>query len=67
MLRRILVLALLGAMLLPLGCMTTRPVMWSWPHHKRRISLILEGFHKLHMDIDRVIFDMDERPIEDLD
>ncbi len=67
MLRRIVILALLAAFLIPAGCMTQRPVIWSWPLHKRRVRTILEGFHKLHMDVNRVIFDMEERPIEDLD
>lgn len=67
MMRRIIALGLLAAFLLPAGCMTTRPVLWSWPHHKRRVRTILEGFHQLHMDVDRIIFDMEERPIEDLD
>ena len=54
------------AILLPVGvgCNTTEPVMWSWPHHKRRLMTIMDGFHRLHMDVDRVIFDMDEYPIE---
>ena len=55
------------ALLLPVGvvgCNTTEPVMWSWPHHKRRAMTVLNGFHELHMDVDRIIFDMDERPVE---
>lgn len=54
------------AMLLPVGvgCNTTEPVIWSWPHNKRRIMKVMDGFHKLHMDVDRIIFDMDEYPIE---
>jgi len=38
--------------------------MWSWPHHKRRIMTVLNGFHRFHMDVDRIIFDMDEYPVE---
>ena len=67
MLRRLIVLLLLGVFLLPMGCMTNRPVMWSWPHHKRRIMHILDDFHQFHMDFDRIIFDMDDRPLEDID
>ena len=53
-------------MLLPvgIGCNTTEPVIWSWPHNKRRIMKVMDGFHKLHMDVNRIIFDMDEYPIE---
>ena len=54
------------AILMPfgVGCETTEPVIWSWPHNKRRIMTINDGFHKLHMSIDRIIFDMPEYPIE---
>jgi hypothetical protein len=58
----------LGAVLflLPLGsgCETNEPVIWSLPHNKRRILTVLNGFHRLHMDIDRIIFDMEEYPVE---
>ncbi len=67
MLRRLGLLGLLGLLLLPLpvGCMTNRPVLWSWPHHKRRIMTMLEQFHQVHMDVDRIVFDMEEVPLED--
>ena len=67
MLKRCLVLILFSSFLMPLGCMTNRPVMWSWPHHKRRVLGVLEDLHKFHMDFDRIVFDMDERPLEDID
>jgi hypothetical protein len=54
-------------MLLPAGCMTKRPYLWSWPHNKRKILTVLDDFHRVHMDIDRIVFDMDERPLEDID
>jgi hypothetical protein len=47
--------------------MTNRPVIWSWPHHKRRVLSVLDDLHHFHMDVDRVIFDMPERPLEDVD
>lgn len=69
MLRRLSLAVLVGAMVLPVlpGCNTNRPYIWSWPHHKRRVLTVFEDLHELHMDIDRIIFDMDERPIEDID
>ena len=67
MLKRCLVLLCLASFLLPVGCMTNRPVMWSWPHHKRRILTVLDDLHQFHMDFDRIVFDMDERPLEDVD
>ena len=65
MLRRLGLLFLLGALFIPAGCMTNRPVFYSWPHHKRRINKILEGFHEVHMDFDRIVFDMEELPLEE--
>ena len=67
MFRRLGLLALLGSLFLPVGCWTTRPVIWSWPHNKRRILTSLEHWHEFHMDFDRIIFDMDEVPIEDVE
>lgn len=67
MLKRLGLLLIVGAMFLPLGCSTNRPYIWSWPHHKRRILTIFEDFHNLHKDIDRIFFDMDYRPLEDVD
>ncbi len=67
MLRRLLVLSLLALTLLPAGCMTNRPYLWSWPHNKRKILTVLDDFHRVHMEIDRIVFDMDDRPLEDVD
>lgn len=66
MLRRVILTLGTIALLLPLSvsCNTREPVMWSWPHHKRRIMVMLNGFHRLHMDVDRIIFDMEEYPLE---
>ncbi len=64
MFRRILLCVGVITMLLPIGCMTTEPTIYSWPHHKRRIRHMLDDFHKVHMDIDRIIFDMEEYPVE---
>jgi len=66
MLKKLIIVTGVVTLLLPfsVGCTTTEPVMWSWPHHKRRLLTITEGFHKLHMDIDRIVFDMEEYPIE---
>jgi hypothetical protein len=65
MLRRLGLLAILGLLFLPAGCMTNRPVLWSWPHNKRKIMTVLDQFHKVHMDFDRIVFDMEELPVED--
>lgn len=67
MLRRLGLLSLLACLFLPVGCGTTRPVLWSWPHNKRKIMTILDQFHDVHMDFDRIFLDMDEVPIEDVE
>ena len=66
MLKKLLIIAGLVGIVVPFGvsCNTTEPVIWSWPHHKRRMMTMLDGFHRLHMDVDRIIFDMEEHPIE---
>jgi len=67
MLRRLGLLGLLALLFMPAGCSTNRPVIWSWPHNKRRIMTILGDFHEFHMDIDRIFFDMEDLPLEDTD
>ncbi len=67
MLRRLGLLFVLAALFLPVGCMTNRPVVWSWPHWKRHIMTTLGQAHEVHMDVDRIFFDMNEVPLEDED
>jgi hypothetical protein len=87
MLKKIILTLAFGALMLPVGCTTPRPVPWSWAHNKRRINTMLEGFRdaamdfdrlilqdvttfpdklfQANMDFDRIIFNMDERALED--
>jgi hypothetical protein len=67
MLRRLGLLGILLSLFLPVGCMTNRPVIWSWPHNKRKILTIVEQFHEFHMDFDRIVLDMEEVPLEDVE
>jgi hypothetical protein len=65
--RRLLLALGLVAAVLPfgaVGCDTTEPVIWSRHHWKRKGLTILEGFHRFHMDFDRIILDMEEYPVE---
>jgi hypothetical protein len=66
MLRKLMIALGLVGIVLPLGsgCSTNEPVIWSAPHNKRRVMTVLNGFHRLHMDFDRIIFDMEEYPVE---
>lgn len=64
MLKKLLLVIGLVALLAPMGCSTREPVLWSWPHHKRRLRTLLEDFHQVHMDIDRIVFDMEPYPVE---
>ncbi|MEM7233789.1 MAG: hypothetical protein AAF517_16555 [Planctomycetota bacterium] len=62
--KKLLILAGLVCLFAPLGCNTTEPTFYSWPHHKRRLRKIVDGLHEMHMDIDRIIFDMEPYPVE---
>ena len=66
MVRRLFLAFCTLALFLPLGvsCSTQEPVLWSWPHNKRRIMTVLNGLQEFHMDVDRIIFDMEEYPVE---
>ena len=57
MFRKLLLVIGLLALLAPTGCNTTEPVMWSWPHNKPHLRALLDSFHDMHMDVDRIIFD----------
>jgi hypothetical protein len=62
--RRFLILMGLAGLLIPVGCATREPVFWSWPHNKRKLLTVIDGFHEFHKDFDRIIFDMEEYPVE---
>jgi hypothetical protein len=62
--RKWVVMACLLSLFAPVGCSTTEPTFYSWPHNKRRFRRIADGLHDMHMDIDRVIFDMETYPVE---
>ncbi len=64
MLKKLILCVGLIALMFPVGCMTTEPTVFSWPHHKRRIRKMLDDFHKVHLDLDRIVFDMEEYPVE---
>ena len=64
MLKKILLCVGALALLCPVGCMTTDPVIWSWPHNKRKLLSITHDLHEMHMDFDRIFFDLEHRPIE---
>ncbi|MCZ6793550.1 MAG: hypothetical protein O7J95_08055 [Planctomycetota bacterium] len=64
MLRKAVLLLGLLALLAPIGCETTDPYIWSWPHNKRRLRTIFADLHELHKDLDRIVFDMESYPVE---
>lgn len=41
------------------GCLTT-----NWVHNRRHFKKIRQELHELHVEIDRVFFDLDEAPGE---
>jgi len=64
MFTRGVILVGLLALFAPTGCSTTENTFYSWPHHKRRFRKIFDDFHKMHEDVDRIIFDMEPYPVE---
>ena len=65
--RKILLAMCLSAFCLGIvGCQTETSTIWSSAYWKRHAVNILQGFHEFRVDVDRIIFDLDDRPIEDL-
>ena len=59
-------IACLGICLLSASCATTeRSTIYSAGYWKRHFAQIADDFHQFRVDIDRTIFDLDDRPIED--
>jgi len=61
--RAVIVVGLL-ALIAPVGCNTTRPVFYSWPHNKRKLRKVMDDFHEVHKDFDRIVFDLPYYPVE---
>ena len=62
--KKLLILVGLLALMAPIGCSTSEPTMWSWSHHKRRLRTLMDDMHQVHMDFDRIVFDMEPYPVE---
>ncbi len=49
-----------------LGCAKTeKSTIFSWGYWKRHIHKMSDDMHQFRVDIDRTIFDLDDRPIEE--
>lgn len=59
MVRRGIILGLLGAMLLTSGCFSL-----NWAHNRRHVKKFFDQLSLLHEDIDRVIFGLERNPAE---
>ncbi len=60
MLKRMLVLAaLLGLTLGTTGCLTL-----NWHHNRRHVRKVVDQLQELHMDVDKIVFDLDRNPAE---
>ena len=46
------------------GCATERSTIFSYNYWKRHAAKIADDLHQFRVDIDRTIFDLEERPIE---
>lgn len=64
--RRLLLIACLAALTLPaLGCQAPRSTIFSGAYWKRHWFKVLDDLHATRVDIDRIVFDLDDRPIEE--
>ena len=49
-----------------IGCANTeRSTIFSFGYWKRHADKLADDFHQFRVDIDRTIFDLDDRPIEE--
>ena len=48
-----------------IGCKTESSTVFSGSYWKRHVVKILDDFHEFRVDFDRVVWDLEERPIED--
>ena len=64
--RKILGLLCLGLALSTAGCATQHEsTIFSSGYWKRHFDQIAQDFHEFRVDIDRTIFDLEDRPIEE--
>ncbi len=61
-----LVLLLAGVCLVSAGCATETSTIFSAGYWKRHFKKFGEDLHQFRVDIDRIFFDLDDRPIESL-
>ncbi len=65
-LRKLVLIVCLSALVLPaVGCQSPRSSVFAGGYWKRHWYNLLDGLHATRVDIDRIIFDLDDRPIED--
>ena len=55
----------LGLCLGSFGCATEKSTIFSSGYWKRHFAKIGEDLHEFRVDIDRTIFDLEDRPIEE--
>ena len=61
----LLALCVIGLTLATTGCQTETSTIWSGAYWKRHFVKIMDDLHDFRVDIDRIVFDLDDRPIED--
>ena len=63
--RKILWILCLGLCIGAIGCATERSTIFSASYIKRHWQKLTDDFHAFRVDVDRTIFDLEDRPIED--
>ncbi len=63
--RKFLCFLALAMCLCTFGCATEKSTIFSSGYWKRHFAKFGEDLHEFRVDIDRTIFDLEDRPIED--
>ncbi len=68
--RKLCLILCLSLCLSTVGCLLSpdseRSTIFSTGYWKRHASKIMEDLHEFRVDIDRTIFDLEDRPIEEM-
>ena len=61
----ILALCIVGFCAASAGCSSPRSTIFSGAYFKRVAMKVLDDFHQFRVDADRILLDLDDRPLED--
>ena len=62
--KKVLWILCLGFAFGTVGCATDRDTIFSFDYVKRHVKKMDDSFYEFRKDIDRTIFDLDDRPLD---